>query len=439
MDVASFAGDPRWQATERILQSLVFRRSPRLCQLLAYMAEQSLLDEHHQLTETAIAVHVFGRDSSFDPAIDTIVRSQMVRLREKLEQYYHEDKGHEAIRIVVPKGKYQIHFEQVLSLPTVLAEPDLKVASEFIADSHVSSISQPTPAQSGRKISWLSVVLGGLCLLLSVSLFTVVRHDRHAALADVPESHQPIWDAMFQRDTPTTYVAPDSGLVLLHEITHKPTSLAEYIHRDFGSQLQDISPSQAAEAVHLANRRYTSVVDLSTVQHLDMIAMKQHSKLRIKFARDLRLDDLKQGNIILGGAQNANPWHELFNPELTIVGEMNPVDYLSYRFINKHPNQGEKPIYTVSATDPKHRVLGYAAYIPGLDGKNKVLIIEGSSVTGGDAICDFLFNDSPQSSFLEKIKRPDGSLPYFELLLEADGLDGSAGPFHVLVYHQRSQ
>lgn len=80
-------------------------------------------------------------------------------------------------------------------------------------------------------------------------------------------------------------------------------------------------------------------------------------------------------------------------------------------------------------------MLGSVAFLPGLEEKNSVLIIEASSLTGGEAIDDFLLDDNAFHPFLASIKEPDGTLPYFEVILESNNIDGNAGPFHVVTFH----
>ena len=79
--------DERWQAVLQIVNSPRFSKSSRLSQLLLYLAEQTLLDRTEFLNEQNIATEVFERGDDFNPGVDTIVRSHMVRLRQRLDQY----------------------------------------------------------------------------------------------------------------------------------------------------------------------------------------------------------------------------------------------------------------------------------------------------------------------------------------------------------------
>ena len=104
--------DERWQLVKRISVSAAFVRSPRLAHLLLYLGEQAILDRKYLLTEQRLASAVFDRKTNFDPAADTIVRSQMVRLRQRLEDYFRDEGHTEHLRVSIPKGGYVPVFEE---------------------------------------------------------------------------------------------------------------------------------------------------------------------------------------------------------------------------------------------------------------------------------------------------------------------------------------
>ena len=59
------------------------------------------------LKEYAIAVEVFERDASYDPAIDATVRVEAGRLRSRLREYYAEQGKNDTLVIDMPKGGYR--------------------------------------------------------------------------------------------------------------------------------------------------------------------------------------------------------------------------------------------------------------------------------------------------------------------------------------------
>jgi len=418
-------GDVRWLAVRTIIDSPLFSRSPRLCSLLLYLAEQTLQQRPDLLTEATIASRVFDRDEGFDPGLDTIVRSHMVRLRQKLEQYAEENRDQLALRVIVPRGEYAVRFE-----PVPFTQPERPALLE--------TLPAPIPAQntthverSNHPLLWAVILLSLAVVILGVRLWTISA-PAHPAPASRSAVH-PLWSHLFSPRQTTTFVAADSGLVMLHKFTGHPTTLAEYLSRDFSRETQGLSRPRSDDALDLAERRYTSFVDMNMFERVEHLPWASSGQLELRYARDLHMDDLKQGNFIFSGSRGANPWLELYEPAMNFVGVNDDVRH-TFTFINRNPRPGEAPAFVVTAEDPQRRVLGVLAFLANLDGAGNVLIVEGNSMAGTEAISDFLFDDHALLPFLAKITRPDGSLPHFEVLIESTSINGSAGPFHVIAY-----
>jgi hypothetical protein len=417
----NLAEDERWLTTMRIVDSAHFRKSPRLSQLLLYLSEQTLLNRTELLTEHTIAMKVFEREADFNPSVDTIVRSHMVRLRQKLENYAVDNHRTASMQLAIPKGDYLVRFERIASSaavqadPRKIAAPDLPVAMQY-----------DLPGR--RKINYLTVACWTLSLIVLVLLgvLALVLHRSGKPLERAQAIPHPLWSKIFQTHQNTTFVAADSGLVLLHRMTRKDTTLAEYLTRNFEEATRPLSPARTAEVLNIAER-------LNTFRRLQQLAFVSGAQLDAKYARDVQMDQLKQGNLILSGARGANPWLELYEPELNFVGANDGVQH-KFSFINRDPQAGETAEFSVSEVDPKQPVLGVLAFLPNLDRTGNALIIEGNSMAGTEAISDFLFEDAALLPFLEKIKKADGSLPHFEVLVESNSVNGSAGPFHILAY-----
>ena len=95
---------------EKVLSSGTFVHSPQLCRFLRFVVEQELAGEADQLKEYVLGLQVLGKDESFDPRIDTSVRSEARRLRQKLAEYYQSEGKNDAIEIAMPKGSYRAAF-----------------------------------------------------------------------------------------------------------------------------------------------------------------------------------------------------------------------------------------------------------------------------------------------------------------------------------------
>src|SRR5271168_509728 len=93
-----------------ILKSRSFRQVDRLQRFLAFIVEETLAGRGEVLKEYPIGVDVFGKDSSFDPRMDPIVRVQARRLRIRLANYYRDEGHDDEIVIELPKGGYTPTF-----------------------------------------------------------------------------------------------------------------------------------------------------------------------------------------------------------------------------------------------------------------------------------------------------------------------------------------
>src|SRR5215831_162413 len=91
---------------ERILASKCFRNSTRVSRFLRFAVETRLRAQGEPIKEYLIGVEVFGRDDSYDPRLDPVVRVEAGRLRSKLAEYYRTQGQDDPLVIDLPKGTY---------------------------------------------------------------------------------------------------------------------------------------------------------------------------------------------------------------------------------------------------------------------------------------------------------------------------------------------
>ena len=101
----------------RILASKAFRQADRLKRFLSFVVGETISGRSDRLKEFAVGVEVFGKDTSFDPRNDPIVRVQARRLRAQLARYYREEGREDELVIEMPKGGYAPIFRPLKSAP----------------------------------------------------------------------------------------------------------------------------------------------------------------------------------------------------------------------------------------------------------------------------------------------------------------------------------
>jgi pimeloyl-ACP methyl ester carboxylesterase len=106
---------------ERMAGCPIFAQGGRMPALLRYLVDAELAGTARDLKQYRIAIDVLGRDARFDPAIDSIVRVEIGRLRSKLVEFYATDGAADAVVLGLPKGRYQPTIELRSRAPAAAA------------------------------------------------------------------------------------------------------------------------------------------------------------------------------------------------------------------------------------------------------------------------------------------------------------------------------
>jgi hypothetical protein len=415
------------ELVSRVVASPTFARSERLSTLLTYICETSLKGRNADLNEQRIGHAVFGRARDYDSSGDGIVRTQASRLRQRLDLYFSQEGAEEPVRIIIPKGGYVPIFtpqpKQQEPLPQRVSLPP----------SPVTAVTE-APAKHTRMLGLMPWLLFGVVTTLAGLIVGRSLQKQSMTPRPAAETH-PLWREIFTPQQPTLVVPADSGLVLSHAFDQRSVSLQQYLAGDYRRPGSEPEPVPEMRILHsnFANRRYTSIVDLEAAVWLAQRAQSARSSLQVRYARDLRPNDLKNGNVIILGAFEANPWVELFERNMNFVLR-NDYRTGSFSVINKSPRPGEPALWQSKTDDPQKRVYGVVAFTPNLLGSGNALLVQGTSMAGTEAAWDFASDDAVLLPFLKRIQRPDGKIPYFELLLGTQNMSSSAVRSNVLAW-----
>jgi len=438
--------DPRWQLVDRIVSSQCFAKSERLSSFLSCVCDLARRGQLEQINEQYIGTTVFGRRPGYDPAVDSIVRSHASRLRHRLDQYFAEEGTQEEWTLTIPKGSYLpvFYFRQGSAEPVAIddgagvtrgkessIEPHDLEAPE-LREKHTPA-DRPNAAAQGR---YLVPALTGALIFVTLVALTCAgllirqRHSPSVVAASVSESKRLFWSRLFNADQQTLVVNADSGLVMLQGFTKRPVTLPTYLN---GTYLEALPPSStpAAQILNIGTRRYTSVVDLNIMAKILRMTGVDLNNTKFVYARDIRPREIKQGNLILLGTYESTPWVQLFEPGMNFYFK-NDLAGGVFSVVNRQPRAGEQPTYDSLINDPDHTVYGVVAYRPSLGGSGKVLILEGQSMAGTETASDFVFDDGYLLPFLQSIRRRDGTVPYFELLLRSTSMSGEASRIDIV-------
>ncbi|MBK5961333.1 hypothetical protein CCR97_24460 [Rhodoplanes elegans] len=90
-------------------------------------------------------MEALGRDASFDPNSQSIVRTEAARLRQELDRYYAEAGRDDPIRIALPRGRYVPTFTRVAPLAPTAPEPTTPAPPEPAVADAPPAVPEPSP------------------------------------------------------------------------------------------------------------------------------------------------------------------------------------------------------------------------------------------------------------------------------------------------------
>lgn len=434
--------DPRWQLALRIVASGSLGRSELLSDFLIYIVDRCIRDRMDEITEQRIGVIVFGRSERYDPNDDNIVRSYARKLRKRVEGYFATEGSQERLRLEIPRGGYTpIFSDRVPSSPQVddsaasgEAEPQGSELTKSAAPDSLEIVPTAVPGASHQAAERFRIRPGTILallmgLLLGIGLM-LLRHSRLMESRQEVLSHA-LWAQLFSKDRDTFVVPSDDGLIIMQRLTERPVPLTKYVNGSYKTAIKTDGEPNANEILKLGNRRFTSVVDLDFAAHLAQLREVVPERIMIRYARDLRMDDLRTGNAILIGSDEANPWLELFGPQLHFRFRFDPDPDKPSGFVNLYPRPGEAAIYTTKGQE--EQTYGIIAYLPNLTNSGHALIVAGLNTAGTQAAAAFLLDPSSMMPILQRARTPHGDLQPFELLVGAGNVATNASTPHIVL------
>lgn len=170
-----------------------FKASGRLSAFLKFIVTETLEGRADRLKAFSIAVTVYGRDDTFDPQANSIVRVEATRLRRMLERYFRENGRDAPIEIRIPKGRYVPEFirrEPPDPAPSRAGlddfRPDNRASDGRPSGNDPASLRRSFPPVPRRSIGLWSTLAAAAILLTGLAVFVVWQQLDRAPEANAP-------------------------------------------------------------------------------------------------------------------------------------------------------------------------------------------------------------------------------------------------------------
>lgn len=422
--------DARWQAIQRVVKTESFAKASRLSSFLLYICERTLLGRMNELTEYQIGLGVFDRQSGYNPSEDNIVRQTARQLRQRLALFYQEEGKGEQIRVLIPRGAYIPQFVSYSDpVPsTNIVNQSLSYQTSVRPEAEEPAATRSIPAQARK--SWLLWISICFVLLLLVCLTAFKLHSRSSP-------SEKLWRALFRSGQKVLLVPGDAALNVFENLDRRQVDVREYAGKRYLETPAARTPSGYTWS-SLASRIYTPVSDLRLIAALMRLKEVDSRTVEIRFARDLRFEDLSHSNLVLIGSANYDPWVQMFDAvtdfHMKYDGVRNTI-----AITNSSPRKNEVAMYEWAPTDPVNAGYGIITLTDNLSGRGKVLLVEGTTMSGTQTSIDFLLDEKLMDPVLARAMDGSGRIANYEILLGTTLFPDGALKGRVLAFHVHSR
>jgi hypothetical protein len=388
---------------KKILQSPVFAKSETYKKILTYLVDCALTGRIPG--EIDIATRVLGRDESFDPFEDTLVRVHIYKLRKRLEEYYKDEGKQDTVRLTIPKGHYNVVYESV-------SRKEQKKGKGFIRP-------------------WMR--RPDFAVIIVLLIFSLVQWHQNSSLKrrvhfrKVSESAF-VWSGILSDNLPVLLVF--GNLFAFYEYQ-------EDIQRSRLIRDDHIGSQDDLEAFIHRNRRNPAgykhpvweIIPKSSLQHLSSLqpVFQAHGKdFSWKTSDQVTWEDMKQHHIVyIGHFHNLNHLRELLPAHHFSWEPEGASHWIRYR------SGSEDTLYSYINPDSNEKQLtrDYILF-SSIQGpvNNRLLFIISFNQMGRVDLVNTLMDPVSLNALLEEAARIHGSpVPEnFEMLLEIEGYEETA-------------
>lgn len=454
--------EQKLEQLERVLQSRSLQNSESLKAFLRFVVEKTIDNHEVQLKEYTIATEVFGRNSDYDPRIDSVVRVQAGRLRTKLQEYYATEGKGDQIVIDLPKGHYHPFFNYVCPdpKPEPLNDPlhDPATRSPVLSpnpDIHasVAAIDAPVAVPVARSSKTALRVMGVVIVALALAALALALSNRElrrqttaASAFSETDEIKTVWGA-FLRDPDPPLLVLSNPAVYRFVNKSDPTALTGRAIQlnteqarlmsnapEFKGQWtggDDERPAQLIPSLGM----YTGMGEAIGLHRLTDLFRAANKDIILKQSRQVSASDLKYRNVILLGSIYVNEWSRKLPTDESFIYTF------SATIENRHPQPGEEREYKPQFNEQTGELLIDYALItvkPNVSGENEVMTLAGIYSEGTEAAAEFVTTKNHLALLnqrLRQINEPDAPPKYYQALLKVGVENGTPTTITLIALH----
>ena len=456
---ASIEPDEVRQALEHLLWSKYFVNAHKKQKFVRLICDYYLEGRAQELNEHILGYDVFGRDSSYNPSNDPIVRVFAHEIRKKLEAYYANEGANDPVRLEIPAGSYQPVFTRQLPEPaSEMAEATLPPPTELEA----------LPTRRRGSYGKLAAGLVGLGLVAAVLVLAFANRQlrqeiTRAEAAKDPAAYGSVWASFLSDKNPPLVILsnppilrfinasdPESlvrGSIPLADETvealkDKFVTNPEVSIKESSGPTNDSDEPVNSKIVIERNQRsrlvlstnvYTGMGEAIGLHYLTDFFRKGSRSIQLKQSRTLSAEDLKKHNVIMLGGVWVNAWSsKLTRNEAFVFTSKGTIE-------NRNPQAGEEREY-IPQFDRRtgNLTIDYALITvkPNISEGNDVMMLAGVYSQGTEAAAEYVTNKDYLDQLNQRLQQSGSTPRYFQALLKVSVENGIPTTISILALHE---
>jgi len=374
---------------ERLVTSAMFRGSPAVCRLLAYLGERWLAGEGGGLKEFTIGVEGFNKPADYDPQQDPTVRVVASKLRHKLGDYYQTEGRDHPVRIELPKGHYNLRLQPRQPAADGAGAPELSAET-----------------RRWRRRFWATA----LALAVVVPLATYWRvalsqREAAATLLWTPDMEL-FWQPYLEGNRPILIALGTPLFTKFSQGFFRDPRLNNWEQAEGSARLRAVQ--KALDSSYASPwYNFTGIGEASGTFLLSKLLADRRPDLLLKRSAAFSWEDLSTHSAIFLGSPKFNPQLTVFPFEQDFV-----IEGGSLRNLRPRPGEPQKfpEIWTPdhSALLEDHALL---SHLPGLHGQGQIMVLAASSTEGTWGVTEYVTNPAHVRELVARLRSPSGSLP----------------------------
>jgi hypothetical protein len=374
----------------KILESRTLHHADALKRLLDYLARQALDHQDVDLKEYTVGLEAFGKPADYNPQLDSSVRVQAGKLRQKLDEYYRTDGAADDLVVSLPKGHFKLEFH---------ARP-------------------PAAAGTMTRRATLAWRLGPPALMSAVVLIAIggflLLYPRAPGAAPstvwTPEMEE-LWRPFLSSPRPLMVAIGTPLFVKIGGNFFRDPTVNTWESAAGAEKVREVQRVLGGDTAGAF--LYTGIGEAEGAFELGRLLLMRNHDITIRASSQLTWEDIDRYNVIFLGSPK-------YNQQTLDLPIRQDFEISRSQIQNLRPAPGEPAAFEERfSADHVHLDEGHAliSRLPGLHRTGDILVLAGSSTESTRAAAEFVTRPEYVSALVKQLHRHGDMPPWFQLVI----------------------